>query len=73
MAFKPISRFDVQVVWSGGGYTRWESRRDVPHTPESIANALERYVAQIREGIKREADAQALRRAEADRQEGEKS
>ena len=53
---KPINRFDVQVVYPSGFYIRWQSRRDPPHTPTSIADSLEEYVKQIREAVKHSAD-----------------
>lgn len=56
---QPINRFEIQVVFPSGAYMRWESRRDVPHTPASIADAIERYAAQIREAVAAVAEVQS--------------
>jgi hypothetical protein len=63
---KPINRYEIQAVTGRGGYIRWESRRDPPHTPESLANSLEEIVKEIRHTFIDRADNFSDRIVEAD-------
>lgn len=41
------NKFDVQVVWPGGGCMRWTSRTDVTLTPEDVARKVREFADRV--------------------------